>query len=90
MQESDFYEVAEEFINFANELSEDWAQPFLSAVFLYAASRFNAHNFFLTDGDSANEAAAIAYYVKQYRKMLAENIQELRPDDTVPPSRLAG
>lgn len=79
MQESDFYEVAEEFINFANELSEDWAQPFLSAVFMYSAARFNAHNFHLTDGDPEKEAKAIDYYTEQYRKMLAENIRELRP-----------
>lgn len=81
MQESDFYEVAEEFINFANELSEEWAQPFLSAVFLYSASRFNAHNFFISDGNPDNEASAVDYYVEQYRKMLTENIRELRPSD---------
>jgi len=78
MQESDFYEVAEEFINFANDLSVEWAQPFLSAVFMYSAARYNAHNFFLTDGDPDNEAQAIEYYTQQYRKMLAENIKELR------------
>ena len=78
MQESDFYEVSEEFINFANDLSEEWAQPFLSAVFMYSAARFNAHNFFLMDGDPAKEAQAIDHYTDQYRKMLTENIKELR------------
>lgn len=78
MQESDFFEVAEEFINFANDLSEDWAQPFLSAVFMYSAARFNAHNYFLSDGDPDKEEQAIAYYTEQYRKMLTENIRELR------------
>ena len=43
--ESDFHEVADEFINLANELSEDWAMPFLSAVFMYAAARYSAHFF---------------------------------------------
>lgn len=81
MQESDFYEVAEEFINFANDLSEEWAQPFLSAVFLYSAARFNAHNFYLYEGGPEQEAAAIDYYVDQYRKMLTENLKELRPSD---------
>jgi hypothetical protein len=78
VQESDFYEVAEEFINFANDLSEEWAHPFLSAVFMYSASRFNAHNFFLMDGDPDKEQQAIDHYTEQYRKMLAENIRELR------------
>jgi len=81
MQESDFYEVSEEFINFANDLSEEWAQPFLSAVFMYSAARFNAHNFFLTDGDRTKEAQAIEFYTLQYRKMLEENIKELRPSE---------
>jgi hypothetical protein len=83
MQESDFYEVAEEFINFANELAEEWAHPFLSAVFMYSAARFNAHNFHLTDGDPEKEQQAIEYYTSQYRKMLSENIKELRPSDEV-------
>ena len=52
MQEADFHEVADEFINLANELSEDWAMPFLSAVFMYAAARYNAHFFYETDGSA--------------------------------------
>ena len=81
MQENDFYEVAEEFIHLANELGEEWAQPFLSAAFMYSAARFNAHNFFLTDGDAAKEEEAVEYYTGQYRKMLTENLKELRPKE---------
>ena len=77
MQESDFHEVADEFINLANQLSEDWATPFLSAVFMYAAARYNAHFFHAVDGDSANREEALAYYSGQYRKMLEECISEL-------------
>lgn len=42
MQEEVFHEVADEFINFANDLSDDWAPPFLSAAIMYAAARYNA------------------------------------------------
>jgi hypothetical protein len=77
MQESDFHEVADEFINLANELSEDWAMPFLSAVFMYAAARYNVHFFYDTDGDKANVTNAIDYYCEQYRKMLLECMNEL-------------
>lgn len=77
MQEADFHEVADEFINLANELSEDWALPFLSATFMYAAARYNAFFFFESDGDPENRDDAIEYYCDQYRKMLKETMQEL-------------
>jgi len=78
MQELDFHEVADEFINLANALSEEWAENFLSAAILYAAARFNAHHFMSTSGDPAEQAKAVDFYVDQYRKMLQENLQEMR------------
>jgi len=45
MQEDVFHEVADEFINLANDLGDDWAQPLLSAAIMYAAARYNAFNF---------------------------------------------
>lgn len=80
MQESDFHEVADEFINLANELSEDWAMPFLSAVFMYAAARYNAHFFQETDGHAESKAAALDYFSTQYRKMLSECMHEIAGD----------
>jgi len=77
MQETDFHEVADEFINLANELSEDWATPFLSAVFMYAAARYNAHFFHESDGRSENVDEALDYFADQYRKMLRECVVEL-------------
>jgi len=79
MQEGDFHEVADEFISLANELSEDWALPFLSAVIMYAAARYNAFFFLETDGDADNQDTAIEYYCDQYRKMLLECMKELAP-----------
>jgi hypothetical protein len=77
MQESDFHEVADEFIHLANELSEEWATPFLSAAFMYAAARYNAFFFFDTDGAPENQSTAIDYYCDQYRKMLQECMHDL-------------
>ncbi|MET0026366.1 MAG: DUF3144 domain-containing protein [Candidatus Thiodiazotropha sp.] len=77
MQESDFHEVADEFIHLANELSEEWATPFLSAAFMYAAARYNAFFFWETDGVPEKQEAAIDYYCDQYRKMLQECLHEL-------------
>ncbi|MCG7921036.1 MAG: DUF3144 domain-containing protein [Candidatus Thiodiazotropha lotti] len=72
MQETDFREVADEFIHLANDLSEEWATPFLSAAFMYAAAWYNTHFFFESDGVSDNQLAAVDYYCDQYRKMLME------------------
>lgn len=77
MQEEVFHEVADEFINLANDLSDDWASPFLSAAIMYAAARYNAFNFQTMDGNNMNREEAIRYYTEQYSKMLRENMQEL-------------
>lgn len=77
MQEEVFHEVADEFINLANELGEDWASPMLSAAIMYAAARYNAFHFKLIDGNGNNREEAIRYYTEQYSKMLRENMQEL-------------
>jgi hypothetical protein len=76
MQESDFHEVADEFIHLANELSEEWATPFLSAAFMYAAARYNTFFFHQSDGARENQQTAIDYYCDQYRKMLQECMRD--------------
>ena len=77
MQEEVFHEVADEFIHLANDLSDDWAMPLLSAAILFAAARFNAFNFQSTDGQINNREEAIRYYTEQYNKMLRENMNEI-------------
>jgi hypothetical protein len=77
MQEDVFHEVADEFINLANDLSDDWAQPLLSAAIMYAAARYNAFNFRSVDGQEMNREQAIEYYMEQYGKMLRENMREM-------------
>ena len=77
MQEEVFHEVADEFINLANDLSDDWALPFLSAAIMFAAARYNAFNFKSSDGNDTNREEAIRYYTEQYGKMLRENMNEM-------------
>lgn len=76
MQELDFHEVADEFIHLANELSNEWAMPFLSAAFMYAAARYNTFFFFETNGAKEDQSSVIEYYCDQYRKMLQECMTE--------------
>jgi len=77
MLEADFFEVSDEFVNLANEMLEEWAQPMLSAAIMHAAARFNAFNY-LTQDQSQDPAQAIAFLTDQYRQMLTEAIRELR------------
>lgn len=78
MQEDVFHEVADDFINLANQMSEDWATPMLSAAFMYAAARFNAFHVIGEGADRETQERAIVYLCDQYRKMLEENLRELR------------
>lgn len=77
MQEEVFHEVADEFVNLANSLADDWATPMLSAAFMYAAARYNAHHALESAGSTEARAQAAEFLVQQYRKMLDENFQEL-------------
>jgi TPR repeat protein len=73
MQESDFHEVADQFIGLANELSETWGTPFLTAAFMYAAAHYNS--FFCysaSQGKAENQASAIDYYSDQFKQMLQD------------------
>lgn len=78
MQELDFHEVADEFIQLANDLEEEWAPAFLSAAILYAAARYNAFHYL--QGDDAGRAPqeAADYFMDQYRRMFLENVAEIR------------
>ena len=77
MQEEVFHEVADEFITLANQLSEDWAVPMLSAAFMYAAARYNTFHTLETASDNEMRRRAIDYLCDQYRRMLEENFSEL-------------
>lgn len=78
MMDADFFEVADEFIQLANELNEEWTSELLSAAILYAAARYNAHHFLQQSKKGTVKVdQAVAFYVDQYRKMLGENIPEI-------------
>lgn len=75
---AEFYEMVDEFVHLANELNEKHNSTKISSAMMFAAARYNAFNFFVTDGERENEAQAIDYYCEQYRKMLLDNFQETR------------
>jgi len=77
MLESDFFEVSDEFINLANDLGNEWAQPMLSASIMHAAARFNAFHLMSQD-DTGDINTAIDFLTTQYKQMLIENLRELK------------
>lgn len=77
MQESDFHEVAGEFINLATELSDKCTMHFLGAAFIYAAAHYNSLSFYRSDGSKDGSTSAVDYYCDQYRKMLLECMHHL-------------
>lgn len=77
MLEEDFFEVSDEFINLANDLGNEWAQPMLSASIMHAAARFNAFHLMSQD-DVGDINTAIDFLATQYKQMLIENLRELK------------
>ncbi|SEG86925.1 DUF3144 domain-containing protein [Marinobacterium lutimaris] len=77
MLEADFFEVSDEFVNLANEMLEEWAQPMLSAAIMHAAARFNAFNY-ISQGEDEDAAKAVGFLTDQYRQMLEEAIREMQ------------
>jgi hypothetical protein len=73
----EFYDIVDEFIKLANELQEKWGHARVSSTILFAASRYNAFNFFATDGSLGNREKAVDYYCTQYREMLIDNLDRL-------------
>jgi hypothetical protein len=74
----EFYDMVDRFIDTANELSHEHGVSRLSAVILFAASRYNAHCMLTLDPDAKqNREAAVNYFVGQYRSMLEDNVDRL-------------
>jgi hypothetical protein len=76
MQESDFHEVADQFIRLANELSQTWGMPFLTAAFMYAAANYNSFFFHSSKGAEDSQTSMIDYYSDQFRQMLQECVTD--------------
>ncbi len=77
VKELEIFEMADKFINIANELVQAQGQEVgrVGTAIRYAAARFNAHD---ANSKSSNleddKENAIEWYTDQYKKMLVENI----------------
>ena len=75
-----FWTAADGFINLANEQNKTIDRSTVAAGFLYAAARFNAFVIASQCGNKqafeTEKAAAIEYFVNQYKIGLTENIAD--------------
>lgn len=76
-EKREFYDVVDQFINLANSLVPAHGTARVSATILFAASRFNAFNYYAVDGQSETREEMIEYYCDQYRQMLLDNLDWL-------------
>ena len=71
----EFLKLVDEFIHLANRLAEDGKGGEASAAILFAAGRYNAFNFISNGGTDQDQAAAVEFYVSEYRKALVSNLE---------------
>jgi TPR repeat protein len=76
----EFLDAADQFVDLANKLGDQYPRDWVCAVLMYAAARYNAFVWHTRDeGDARTLDAAVAYYASEYDKMLRDNVDELEP-----------
>ena len=77
--EKHFWQRADQFINLANEQSQEASSGEVSSSFLYAAARYNAFIAAATarniDELKKNKDEAVRYFSNQYQEAFIENIE---------------
>jgi hypothetical protein len=75
-----FYDLADRFIDLANEAAHDCAAGprRVSAAMMYATARYNAYIAHLGgfQGGDAEVADVVGYYVEQYQTVLREHLND--------------
>jgi hypothetical protein len=82
MSDQEFFDAVDKIIQLANELNKKMPITRVSAIMKYANARYNAFNFYETDGKTENIEKAKDYYCEQYCKMLTENLLDLKDKAT--------
>lgn len=71
----EFLKLVDQFIHLANRIAKDGKGGEASAAILFAAGRYNAFNFVSNGGTDQDQAAAVEFYVSEYRKALVTNLE---------------
>ena len=79
-RDEEFWQLADEFINLANEKCDSMRNGKVSTTMLFAAARFNAFMFASMSKDledfKKERELAIEYFADQYKKAFVENIED--------------
>ncbi|MCB2184147.1 MAG: DUF3144 domain-containing protein [Desulfobulbaceae bacterium] len=81
-KDKQFYEMADAYINLANQQSKDGEPGKVSATFLYAAARFNI--FLVASGSESaqdfesKKEKVFDYFMDEYKKMLEEHFADYK------------
>ncbi|NOX76814.1 MAG: DUF3144 domain-containing protein [Gammaproteobacteria bacterium] len=71
------YQLADQFINLANELAQNDGSPAIGTALRYAAARYNTFEATLGSHDlSTDKEKLMDMFCEDFRKMLAENIDD--------------
>ncbi len=76
----EFLDAADQFVDLANKLNEQYPRDWVCAVMMYAAARYNSF-VWITREENRGQTLdqAVAYYASEYDKMLRDNVEELEP-----------
>ena len=79
-QDSEFFEMADAFIELANKFGEQGAVGKVSSALLFAAARYNAFYVAAVENISLEneQDLAMQYFTDQYQKMLTDNFEDYK------------
>ncbi|MAE84433.1 MAG: hypothetical protein CMB80_16950 [Flammeovirgaceae bacterium] len=71
-------DMADRFIDLANEFTKTESKERIGAAFMFAAARYNAFEAFSKSTNLTNDKEdAINWYTREYRRMLEANVDDL-------------
>lgn len=85
-QDQEFFEMADAFINLANEYGDKGAIGKVSAALLFAAARYNAFYVAAVEDISLENERDVAmeYFTRQYQSMLNDNLDDYKNNPPLP------
>ena len=81
-----FFELANRFVELANDLAEEHGRPRVAAAVLWAASRYGAFAWAMSGAPGKQTPEeALDLFAAQYRKMMQDNLQRMQAEFNPPP-----
>jgi hypothetical protein len=76
----EFLDAADQFVQLANKLNDQYPRDWVRAAMMYATARYNAFTWVTRDQQLEQTLdAAAAYFASEYDKMLRDNVDEITP-----------